>query len=451
MKSYELTEDNLCKGILRFAIPLVLSNFVQQLYNTVDAVILGNFVGDMALGAVGITNYAIIFTLVIFVGMATGGSALVAQAFGARDNVRLDKIIIALTKMTFLMGIVVSLLGIFLSDWVLQLMNTPESMYAMAKIYLVIIFAGTTGNALYNVFAAVLRGLGDSRSPLFILILATLLNLVLDLLFVCWFNLGTAGAAIATIMAQAVSAALCYVRIGRLHIINKAAAISREEKDWQIEREVFRQGVPVAVANAVFSLSGILITKLAGVMGDQVVVAFSVANRLDGFATLPLITMGIVTTVAVGQNFGAKLYDRVRDSEKYCLLIATICSISVGLLLVFTADTTIRFFTKSNVVLEMAKVMLMLFALGYPFLAIQQVFFGAFRSLNDVMAPMVISIVTMLGVRIPVAYLIALQTGAGHLAQGNPGSLCISVAIAELIGAAAVLRYQWHKRKSVFD
>lgn len=451
MNSCALTEANLFRGILRFAIPLVLSNFVQQLYNTVDAVILGNFVGDLALGAVGITNYAIIFTLVIFVGMATGGSALVAQAFGARDNARLDKIIIALTKMTFLMGIVVSLLGIFLSDWVLQLMNTPESMYAMAKIYLVIIFAGTIGNALYNVFSAILRGMGDSRSPLYILIFATLLNLVLDLLFVCGFNLGTAGAAIATIIAQAVSAVLCYVRIGRLHKINKATGMVRTGNGWQIEYDVFRQGIPVAVANAVFSLSGILITKLAGVMGDQVVVSFSVANRLDGFATLPLITMGIVTTVAVGQNYGAKFHDRVRDSEKYCLLIAVVCSISVGLLLVLTAGTTIRFFTKSDVVFEMAKVMLLLFALGYPFLAIQQVFFGAVRSLNAVMAPMVISIVTMLGVRIPVAYLLAMQTGAGQLAQGDPGSLCISVTIAELAGAVAVLGYQWRKRKRIFD
>ena len=288
----DLTVGNTMSGIVMFAIPLLIGNLAQQLYNTVDAIVVGQYVGDAALGAVGLAGPVINLILVLFMGISSGATIVVSQYFGAKDRKELSNAVGTTIMLTVISGLVMSVIGALLARPLLILLDTPADMLDMASNYLIIIMIGLVGSGLYNIMSGVMRGMGDSVSPLLYLLVACGLNIVLDLLFVVAFGMTTDGVAWATIIAQAISAFLCVRRLYRMKenidLNRSTLRVSRH-----IMKRVVRLGVPSGLTQMIFSLSSILVQSLTNSLGGSIVTANTMVMRIDGFAMMPNFTFGI--------------------------------------------------------------------------------------------------------------------------------------------------------------
>lgn len=445
----DLTEGNTLTGIILFAVPLLIGNLAQQMYNTVDAIVVGQYVGDAALGAVGLGGTVLNLILVLFMGISTGATIVVSQYFGAKDRDKLSHAVGTTITLTVLGGIVMSVAGMLLSRPLLVLLDTPESMLDLATDYLVIIMLGLTSSGLYNILSGVMRGMGDSVSPLLYLLVACGLNIVLDLLFVVVFHMDTAGVAWATILAQAVSAVLCVRRLARMkETLTLNPRMLR--MDRAITARVVRLGIPAGVTQMIFSLSNILVQSLTNSLGANVVTASVAIMRVDGFAMMPNFTFGIAATTFTGQNVGARKLDRVHKGTRQQLLLGlgTSAVLVVGILLF--GRNLMHVFTQTNEIVELGVSMLRLLAVGYIAFSVTQVLQGVMRGAGETMVPMWISMITTVAVRMPLAYLIAYLTRSELYPAGNPVCLYSSLLIAWVLGSLLNLFFyvcgKWRKR-----
>ena len=291
----DMTVGRPMDSLVRFSIPLLVGNLAQQLYNTVDSIVVGQYIGDTALAAVGTAGPILNLLLVLFMGIATGASILSAQYFGAHDREPLSRVVGASILLTVISGLFMTFVGYSLSPWLMSLVSPPPDVLEGAVIYLQIIFIGILGGAAYNILAGVLRGLGDSLMPLISLLVASLLNIVLDILFVSQFRMGVAGVAWATIIAQAVSGVMCLVRLCRMR---RVVDVNRQtlRPDWSIIRRLCSLGVPAGITQAIFSLSAIIVQSLTNSMGTSVIAASVAVMRVDRFAMDPNLTLGTAPT-----------------------------------------------------------------------------------------------------------------------------------------------------------
>lgn len=445
----DLTEGNTLTGIILFAVPLLIGNLAQQMYNTVDAIVVGQYVGDAALGAVGLGGTVLNLILVLFMGISTGATIVVSQYFGAKDREKLSRAVGTTITLTVLGGIVMSVVGVLLSRPLLVLLDTPESMLDLATDYLVIIMLGLTSSGLYNILSGVMRGMGDSVSPLLYLLVACGLNIVLDLLFVVVFHMDTAGVAWATILAQAVSAVLCVRRLCRM---KETLTLNRDmlRMDRAIMTRVVRLGIPAGLTQMIFSLSNILVQSLTNSLGANVVTASVAIMRVDGFAMMPNFTFGIAATTFTGQNVGARRLDRVQKGTRELLLVGlgTAAVLVLGILLF--GKNLMHVFTQTGEIVDLGVSMLRLLAVGYIAFSVTQVLQGVMRGAGETMIPMWISMITTVAVRMPLAYLIAYLTRSEAYPAGNPVCLYSSLLIAWVLGSLLNLffytRGKWRKR-----
>jgi len=445
----DLTEGNTLTGIILFAVPLLIGNLAQQMYNTVDAIVVGQYVGDAALGAVGLGGTVLNLILVLFMGISTGATIVVSQYFGAKDREKLSRAVGTTITLTVLGGIVMSVVGMLLSRPLLILLDTPESMLDLATDYLVIIMLGLTSSGLYNILSGVMRGMGDSVSPLLYLLVACGLNIVMDLLFVVVFHMDTAGVAWATILAQAVSAVLCVRRLCRM---KETLTLNRGmlRMDRAIVTRVVRLGIPAGLTQMIFSLSNILVQSLTNSLGANVVTASVAIMRVDGFAMMPNFTFGIAATTFTGQNVGARRMDRVQKGTRELLLVAlgTAAVLVLGILLF--GKNLMHVFTQTGEIVDLGVSMLRLLAVGYIAFSVTQVLQGVMRGAGETMIPMWISMITTVAVRMPLAYLIAYLTRSEAYPAGNPVCLYSSLLIAWVLGSLLNLlfytRGKWRKR-----
>ena len=317
----DMTVGRPMDSLVKFSIPLLVGNLAQQLYNTVDSIVVGRYIGDTALAAVGTAGPILNLLLVLFMGISTGASILSAQFFGAQDRKTLSHVVGASILLTLVSGLSMSIIGYFASPWLMSLVRPPEDVFAGAVVYLQIIFIGILGGAAYNILAGVLRGLGDSLMPLLSLLIASLLNIVLDILFVSRFRMGVAGVAWATILAQAVAGLMCLVRLCRMR---QVVDVNREtlRPDWPIIGRLCSLGVPAGITQAIFSLSAIIVQGLTNSMGTAVIAASVAVMRVDGFAMMPNFTFGTAATTFVGQNIGARKVDRIHQGTRDLLMLA---------------------------------------------------------------------------------------------------------------------------------
>ena len=436
-------------GIAMFAIPLLIGNLAQQMYNTVDAIVVGQYVGDAALGAVGLGGTVLNLILVLFMGISTGATIVVSQYFGAKDREKLSRAVGTTISLTVISGIVMSVIGALLSRPLLILLGTPDSMLDLATDYLVIIMIGLTGSGLYNILSGVMRGMGDSVSPLIYLLIACGLNIVLDLMFMVWFGMTTDGVAWATIIAQAISAALCIRRLYRMKDVldlDRAALCI----DGPIMKRVVRLGVPAGMTQMIFSLSNILVQSLTNSLGAYVVTATTAIMRVDGFAMMPNFTFGIAVTTFTGQNVGAKRMDRVKQGAKSTLILALATSTMLVMGILLFGQTLMRVFTQTQSIIDLGVGMMRLLAIGYIAFAVTQTLQGVMRGAGETVIPMWISIVTTVGLRMPIAYLWAYLSRSEMYPAGNPvclyGSLLIAWVTASLLSIFFYIRGKWRKR-----
>lgn len=420
--------------IALFAVPMLIGNIAQQLYNTVDSVVVGKYVGDNALAAVGSAGPILNLLIVLFVGISMGASVMVSQYFGARDREALSHTIGSCIVLTIIASVFVAIVGTLAARPLLELLDTPESILDWCTSYLHILFIGSAGLAFYNILSGVLRGLGDSVSALIYLVVASVLNIVLDLLFVIQFNMGVAGVALATAIAQAVSALLCFFKLCRMRqLFDLKLKYIRWHKKYAMN--IIRLGLPSGVTQAIMSMSMILVQALTNSFGEQMIAANVIVQRVDGFAMLPNFTFGTAMTTYAGQNVGAKAYDRVSKGAKQGTGLAIGVSACVtGLILIF-GKLLMGIFTDTSELVDLSYRMMSILAVGYIAMAIIQSFSGIMRGAGDTITPMWISIFQTILLRVPLAYAMCYLTKSPEYPNGRKECLFLSLVIAWIIGA----------------
>lgn len=429
--------------LVQFSIPLLIGNFAQQLYNTVDSIVVGRYVGDSALAAVGASGPLMNLLLVLFMGISTGATIMVSQYFGAGQRTLLSRATGTTLTLTLLSGIFVMVVGPLLTRPLMTLLDTPAEIYEMACSYLTIIFLGIVGCAYYNIVSGMLRGLGDSVMPLVFLIVACGLNIVLDLLFVAVFRWGVAGVAWATIIAQFISGMLCLIRIWRMKdvmTIDRDALRPRADMVWQLTR----LGLPSGAAHGIFSMAQIVVQSLTNTFGTAVIACATVVMRVDGFCMMPNFTFGTAMTTYAGQNIGAGKMDRVergtKDGVRLGALVATLLTVAILLF----GRPLMGLFTRTEAVVSLGMHMMRILAVGYIAVSVNQVLSGVMRGAGDTMTPMWISLITTVIIRVPIAYGIAWLTRSPEQPAGSPDCLYISLLLSWVLGA--VLTWFFYRR-----
>ena len=445
----DMTTGKPITGLLKFSIPLLIGNLAQQLYNTVDSIVVGRYIGDTALAAVGTAGPILNLLLVLFMGVATGASILSAQFFGAKDRPTLNKVVGCAIVLTFASGILMMVVGYFASPALIAMVEPPENVAIGAVTYLQIIFIGILGGAMYNILSGVLRGLGDSMFPLLYLVLASLTNIALDILFVSQFQMGIAGVAWATIIAQAISGFLCLFRLGTMRDVCDVNWKTLRP-DRRLTIQLCRLGLPAGVTQAIFSMSAIVVQGLTNSMGEAMIAANTAIMRVDGFAMMPNFTFGTAATTYVGQNIGARRPDRIRQGNRSLLALALGCStVLVSCILLF-GHQLMGLFTSTPTTLELGTTGLRWLALGYICFSVSQVLQGNMRGAGETMIPMWISVIATVVLRMPLAYAIAWFTRSEMWPNGNPvaifSSLLISWVAAMLMSVITYRMGLWRRK-----
>ncbi len=385
----DLIKGPIAKSIFMFAIPLLIGNLFQQLYNTVDAYVVGNYVGKEALAAVGAASPILNMMIGFFMGLATGAGVIIAQYFGAEDQVKLKKSIHTSIALTLVMSVVITVVGVCATDWILTMVKIPSDVFNEASLYLRIYFGGVTFSLIYNMGAGILRAIGDSKRPLYFLVVGCLVNIVLDFVFVKFLNMGVAGAGYATLIAQAVCALLV---AGLLLKTNRSHKVYIKDIrfDKEILKSIIKIGIPTAVQNSIVSLSNVVVQSYVNAFGSSVVAGYSASIRIDGFIHLPLQSFSMAVTTFVGQNIGAKNYDRVKKGAKTTLIMTLAVIISMSVILFSFGREFIAFFNQDPEVIEVGWIMVSLFAPFYCSLPFVQVTSGVLRGAGKSTVPMYI-------------------------------------------------------------
>ena len=447
----DMTVGKPLSNLASFSIPLLIGNFAQQMYNTVDSIVVGKYVGDNALAAVGASGPILNLLILLFVGISTGAGIMVAQYYGAKKKEELSKTVGSCMTLILVSSAIVMLVGPLIARPLITLLGTPDTVADMAVSYLVIIFLGILGGGAYNIISGILRGMGDSFYPLVFLVVACLLNIALDLLFVCKFRMGVPGVAWATIIAQMVSGALCVIRLVRM---KDTVQITRKSliPDRLLTGEIVRLGLPSGLTQAVFSMASIVVQRLTNSFGEMIMAVSVVVMRVDGFAMLPNFTFGIALTTFVGQNVGAGRMDRVYEGVRSGLRAGLAIAAALVTMILLGGRPLMGLFTQTQAVVDTSMHMMKILAVGYIAMAITQSLSGVMRGAGDTVTPMWISLVTTVVIRMPLAYLIAYLTRSKAQPNGTPDALFISLLIAWISGAVITSifykRGKW-KKKSV--
>ena len=429
----DMTQGAPWKRIMEFAMPMLLGNLAQQLYNTADSVIVGIYVGDNALAAVGSANPIMFLLLALFVGISTGAGIVISQRFGARDREGLSIAIGNCITLTALATVVIMLLGAAITRPMLELLDTPASIIDWCTEYLLIFFWGIAGFFFYNMLSGILRGLGDSFSALLFLLVSAGLNVVLDLVFVARFNMGVPGVALATVIAQGISAVLCALKLMRMREIfdlnrRTLKLIPREAMN------ILRIGIPSGITQAIMATAGMVVQTLTNSMGEMVIACNVIIMRVDGFAMLPNMTFGQALSVYTGQNVGAARFDRVHKGVKQGSIMALVTSAVITLVLLLFGRYLFDIFTDTQALIDLSVKMMQVLAVGYVCISVTQVLGGVMRGAGDTMTPMWISLISTILLRVPTAYIMAALTKTPEYPQGHPVSIFTSLLVSWSLG-----------------
>ena len=429
-----MTQGPPWKRIMEFAMPMLLGNLAQQLYNTADSVIVGRYVGDNALAAVGSAAPILNLLLALFVGIATGAGIVISQSYGAKDRVSLSRHIGNCISLAAIATAVIMVIGPLITRPMLELLGTPDSIIDWCTQYLNIYFIGIVGFFFYNMLSGVLRGLGDSLSALVFLLVAAALNVVLDLVFVANFGMGVPGVALATAIAQAISAILCYWKLMHMGDVF--------DLNWQQLKlvrssalRILQVGLPSGITQAIMATAGMVVQSLTNSMGETVIACNVIIMRVDGFAMLPNMTFGQALSVYTGQNVGAAKFDRVDKGVKQGGALALAFAVTITAVLLFFGHHLFGIFTTTQALIDLAVRMMRILAFGYLAIAVSQVLGGVMRGAGDTMTPMWISIITTILLRVPVAYGLAYLTRTADYPNGQPKALFLSLLISWTLGA----------------
>ena len=391
-----LTEGPVFGGMMRFFLPIMLGTLLQQLYSTVDAVVLGRFVGKNALAAVGGSDIAIINLVVgFFVGLSSGASVVISQHYGARESGRVSLAVHTAVVLAIWIGAVMTLLGVFVAPALLGVLDTPAEIMDDSVNYLRWYFAGMIPSMIYNMGGAILRAMGDSKKPLLFLVVCTVVNTFLDLLFVAVFRMEVAGAAIATSLSQVICAALVLFTLSRLPEDGGRLELRRLRADRTLLQRMIAIGLPAGVQSMLYSVTNLFVQRAANLLGTDTVAAWSAYWKLDGMYWPVSNAIGIAVMTFAGQNYGARRYDRIHTIIRTGLAMHVVFSVLFSLTLYFTRFWTVRLFCTDEAVIRQGESIIVMLAFAYPTFFCTEVFSSAMRGVGNAVKP---TVITLMGV-----------------------------------------------------
>ena len=451
----DMSQGEPWKRIAEFAFPLLIGNFAQQLYNTVDAVVVGNSKwGYTALASVGNASPVLNLLLALFVGISTGAGILVAQHFGAKDGEALARTIGNCITLTAAACLVIMIVGPLITGPLLKAVHTLPSMYEGCRAYLNIFFYGIAGFFFYNIFAGILRGLGDSFSALLYLMITASMNIVLDLAFVN--SMGVAGVALATVIAQMISAVLCLRKILSLRQVFQLKRSDLCPAMTHIRR-IIGLGIPSGLTQAIFSCAMMVVQRLINSFGDEMFVACNVmVMRVDGYAMLPNFSFGQAMSTYAGQNIGARRLDRLKEGTRQGLMMSVGTALVLTPAVLLAGPALMRLFTPEQALIRLSMQMMYILAAGYIAMSVTQVLQGVMRGAGDTMTPMWISLCTAVLFRVPMAYaLVGLTRKAGASLLTQEKMVFVSLLVNFLLGMSLSILFfklgKWKKRIPVME
>lgn len=407
---HDLTEGKPGKLIFRFAVPMLIGNVFQQIYNVIDSIIVGKFLGKEALAAVG-ASFPIIFLLIsLVIGISSGSTIIIAQHFGAKNLEKVRRTIDTLYIFLFFASLLIMILGIAFSSTIFRMIKLPEELIPSATLFLNAYLTGSVFFFGFNGTSAILRGLGDSKTPLYFLIISTIANVFLDLLFVVVFKWGIAGAAYATVISQAGAFFTTVIYLNRTHpIIN----LSWRKLYW--DKEIFNAslkiGLPTGFQQTFVSLGMIALLRIVNDYGTNVIATYSVAGRIDGMAGLPAMNFGIALSTYVGQNIGAKKMDRVKQGLLSTLNMSFWTAVITSVLIIVFRHELMKLFVSDEAVIQIGGEYLLIVAGFYIMFSSMFVIGGVMRGAGDTLIPMFITLFSLWIVRIPLAAVLSKYMG----------------------------------------
>ncbi|HBG0678932.1 MATE family efflux transporter [Clostridioides difficile] len=415
----DLTTGHEGKSIFFFAMPMLIGSLFQQLYNTADSIIVGRFIGKEAMAAVSGANPIMFLLVAALMGVSLGFSILVSQFYGSGDLKKVKATIDTTYILLFIGSILISILGIVFGGPMLKLMNTPESVFAQSKLYLTIIFSGILFSAEYNSVSAILRGLGDSVTPLYFLIIATILNIVLDLTFIVVLRMGVEGVALATIMAQAVSFIISIIYLNKRHEVLKFK-IKGIVYDNKIFKDGLRLGLPSGVQQMLFSIGNMALQFLVNSYGTSAMAAFGAGLRIENFISLPIMNLGSAVSTFVAQNIGAGENERVKKGIRESIKMTLVLAVTVIALILLFRENLIALFNTDKDVIKIGSSYLFIIGPFFLFIGTSFVLSSAMKGAGDSMFALISSIVSLWLGRLPASYMLSKFFGTDGIWMGIP-------------------------------
>ena len=425
----DLTDGKAGKLIFYFAAPMLIGNVFQQLFNVIDSVVVGNFIGKEALAAVG-ASFPVVFMLIsLIIGLVMGTTVVISQYFGAKDFVRVKRAIDTLYIYSAFAGLLASIIGILSAVPLLRLLDTPEEIIPMATRYLRIFFSGMIIFFGYNGTSAILRGLGDSKTPLYFLIIATIVNIILDILFVGAFRWGISGAAYATLLANGIAFGLAIYWLNKTHKLIRIGI-----KGLQFDKEIFYQsiriGLPTGIQHTLVAVGNLALLSIVNKFGTNVLAGFSVANRIDMLATVPAMSFSQALSTFVGQNIGAKKTERIRSGLIATVKMAGGITIIMTAVIILTGNLLMRMFTNDADVIRVGNQYLTIVSSFYFLFTMMFIYNGIMRGAGDTLYPMFFSLISLWIIRIPLSYALSVKIGASGIWWAIPAGWLIGLALS---------------------
>ena len=397
-KDVDMTEGNIFKHLLTFAIPLLIGNVFQQLYNMVDSWVVGNYVSDEAFSAVGTVGPITYLLIGFFIGFSSGASVVISQFYGAKRYDKVRSAVHTAIVVTFLLGIAFTVIGVLMVPLMLSLMDTPESVLPEATEYLTVYFAGIMGLMIYNMGSGILRAIGDSKRPFYFLVVSAVTNIVLDLVFVLVFHMGVAGVALATVIAQALSAVLVLITLFRTSTCVKIS-FSHLRVDREMLGKIVRLGIPAALQMAITSFSNVFVQSYINYFDKYAMGGWTAYSKIDQLILLPMQSLALASTTFVGQNLGIGNEERARRGVRTALLMSMASTVILMVPVMVFAPQAVWFFNKAPEVIEFGTLFIRWLSPFYVLCCVNQVYAGALRGSGNTKAPMVIMLISFVGFR----------------------------------------------------
>ena len=384
-----MTEGNILKILIRFALPLFLGNLFQQLYNTVDSLVVGHFCGDNALAAVSSSGSLCFLIIGFFQGVFVGGSVIISRRYGARDTDGVDKAVHNTVIFSLCAGVLLTVLGVIFTPTILRWMGTPENVMPNSVAYFRIYCAGLLGLVLYNTSNGIFQALGDSRHPLCYLIISAGVNLVLDLLFVAVLDMGVAGAALATVIGQFLSAILGFLHLMSGKFVVKIS-LSRLRPDFPLLGQIVKMGLPTGVQNSVIAIANIVVQSNINAFGDNAMAGCGSYSKVEGFVFLPITCLTMALTTFVSQNLGARNKERVLKGARTGILLTVVLAELVGIVFFLFAPHFIGLFSSTPEVISFGIRQARVEALFYCLLGFSHAAAAVLRGAGRAVTPMAV-------------------------------------------------------------